>query len=317
MQFDEFIDNSVSIILKYQESSGAYPACPYFPNYQYSWFRDGSFIADSMSRVSQIESAEKFFKWCSDIIVKRKDHILSGELLDARYTYDGNEVGNDWGNFQLDGFGTFLCALKAHENRHNRSIEQYREAFGLIQFYLAKHWQEPCFDWWEENKGIHAATLTCIHAGLDAFKHPDAPKVKMAIKPDAERTDASLLICGILGSVTENEFSSILLEIEEKLVSKDGGVYRYTQDTYYGGGEWPVLAAMLGLYYSKIGRMDEARQKLDWIKSLSNNDGWLPEQSNKNMLHPGEYSQWIDKWGKSANPLLWSHAMAISLALDI
>jgi len=37
-----------------------------------------------------------------------------------------------------------------------------------------------------------------------------------------------------------------------------GGVHRYATDTYYGGGEWVLLTAWLGWYYTKIGANEKA-----------------------------------------------------------
>src|SRR5580658_5026294 len=95
------IDKCAAVILKYQQPNGAYPASPNFTPYKYCWFRDGAFIADGMSRIGQIESAERFFDWCSKIIIDRRDRILNGDKLDARYTYDGKESTEEWATFQL------------------------------------------------------------------------------------------------------------------------------------------------------------------------------------------------------------------------
>jgi len=40
---------SLRVILEGQAATGAYIASPNFPVYKYSWFRDGSFIANAMS----------------------------------------------------------------------------------------------------------------------------------------------------------------------------------------------------------------------------------------------------------------------------
>jgi len=311
------VKKSIDVILENQQPSGAYPASPNFAPYQYSWFRDGSFIADGMSRAGEIESAENFFAWGSAIITERRDHILAGGTLDARYTYDGNESTEAWANLQLDGYGVFLWAMKQHATRHNVSIEQFQEAAGLIQYYLMTHWQDASFDWWEERQGRHTASLACIYAGLAAYEHPEAGAVQAAISFDETLTDSSLLVCGIFNAVTAEQFAPILARIEAQLVSETGGVYRYHDDVYYGGGEWPVLTALLGWYYAKTGNHDAAQQKLDWCISHMRENGWLAEQSSERMLHPDQYQLWIEKWGEPANPLLWSQAMLLSLASEL
>jgi isomaltose glucohydrolase len=51
---------SIDVIAAGQASSGAYTAAPTFGPYRdYCWFRDGSFIADAMSRVGETSSAER------------------------------------------------------------------------------------------------------------------------------------------------------------------------------------------------------------------------------------------------------------------
>ena len=314
---DESIERSVAVIAEYQQPSGAYPASPNFKSYQYTWFRDGSFVADGMSRTGQVESAEKFFAWGAKIITDRRKLIMSGGKLDARYTYDGKEAQEEWGNFQLDGYGVFLWALKGHTERHGKPISEYKEVVELLQHYLVTNWQEPCFDWWEERLGVHAATLACVYAGLNAFDNPEAAIVKNAIDLTNERADASLIVCALFDAVNETDFSLHLEKIEEQLVSRDGGVHRYQDDVYFGGGEWPVLSALLGWYYLKLGRTAAARALLSWCANQADGKSWIPEQSQAHMLHPDEYEGWVKKLGKPAHPLLWSHAMVLTLASEL
>ena len=234
--YKEVIKKSAAVILEYQHESGAYPASPTFAVYNYSWLRDGSFTADAMSRAGEIESAEKFFDWCSKVILGQREAIYNGALLEARYTYGGEKPQGEWASFQPDGYGTLLWAIKQHGNRHARSVDQYNEMAELVQYYLVLHWNEPCFDWWEERMGHHAASLACVYAGLNAYQNPEANRVKNAIRLDDERTDSSLLACLLFDAVSVDEFSQTLKNIESELVSAEGGVYRYAGDTYYGGG---------------------------------------------------------------------------------
>ncbi|HET9098233.1 MAG TPA: glycoside hydrolase family 15 protein [Candidatus Saccharimonadales bacterium] len=314
---ENLIQSSAKVISKYQQPSGAYPASPNFQVYNYCWLRDGSFTADAMSRAGHLESAEAFFSWCSDIINSRRESILAGSNLDARYTYDGRESNENWETFQLDGYGTLLWAMKQHENRHGRDVGKYQDAAGLVQHYLATKWQEPSIDWWEERKGRHAASLACVYAGLSSYGHPEASSVHDAIDLLGERTDASLLACETLGAVEADLFAPTSAKIEQTLVGQDGGVFRYREDTYYGGGEWPLLAGFLGWHYVRTGRISEAQNKLKWIQDQTQANGWIPEQVQSIMLHPESYHEWVLKWGKPANPLLWSQAMMITLASEL
>jgi GH15 family glucan-1,4-alpha-glucosidase len=105
-----------------------------------------------------------------------------------------------------------------------------------------------------------------------------------------------------------------LARIEERLVR--GGVYRYEADTYYGGGEWLLLAGFLGWNYAELGRTDEAWTTLQWIARQARDDE-LPEQASTHLLAPEREQAWIDRWGPSACPLLWSHAMYLTLAVEL
>jgi GH15 family glucan-1,4-alpha-glucosidase len=150
---------------------------------------------------------------------------------------------------------------------------------------------EPCVDWWEERTGVHAATLACVAAGLDD---------SLDLAAAEERLDGALLVLPFLG------FGSVDVSA---LVSPGGGVHRHLEDTYYGGGEWLLLTALLGLAEPERGRAC-----LDWVAAHATPNGELPEQSRDHLLAPDMLEPWVRKWGPPASPLLWSHAMYLTLA---
>lgn len=300
------VARSVEVIREGQTASGAYQACPTFAPYRYSWFRDGAFIADAMSRTGRAESAESFFDWCANVVEKRAGDIRSGGRLHARYTAEGLESDEEWPTFQLDGYGLWLWALRGHCERHDRSPARWEEAVALTLDYLRRHAHEPCTDWWEEREGVHAVTLACVRAGLQAWgEDADLP-------PPEDRLDASLLALPLLG-----QGEPPLAAIEEHLVGPQGGVHRHLGDTYYGGGLWVLLTAMLGVAYAEAGRTDDAHGTLEWITAHATPDGHLPEQTQDHLLAPEMLEPWIEKWGPPASPLLWSHAMFLTLAATL
>ncbi len=282
---------SVEVILAGQHESGAYVASPTFENYLFSWFRDGSFIADAMLLAGEVESAERFFDWCARVVRAKPEGPWH-----ARYTLEGYESAERWPMHQLDGLGLWLRALRRHGG------SRWDDEARLVRAYLSDHWGEPCTDWWEEREGVHAATLWCIGEGLDS----DEIRAEALRRAD-ERLDASLLVIG-----TEE----IVARVEAGLVSPGGGVHRHADDVYYGGGEWLLLTAMLGLAYARFGRREEAREKLEWVRAHERPEG-LPEQSQDHLLHPEAYEGWVEKWGPPPSPLLWSHAMEIALAKEL
>jgi GH15 family glucan-1,4-alpha-glucosidase len=96
-----------------------------------------------------------------------------------------------------------------------------------------------------------------------------------------------------------------------------GGVHRYRRDTYFGGGEWLLLAAFLGWNYLEQNRVDDACAQLLWIAAQAAPNGDLPEQVTGHLLAPEHYDEWVERWGAIATPLLWSHAMFVTLAVEL
>jgi GH15 family glucan-1,4-alpha-glucosidase len=204
-------------------------------------------------------------------------------------------------------------------------------------------WNRPCYDWWEEYaEHVHVSTLGCIAAGLDAAgpilddtRAEAAAHTVAAIRErvaadgttegrltkwlGSDRLDASLLALvspmrfepatGAVGAATT---AAIAAELDV-----DGGVHRYTADTYFGGGQWPLLTCMLGLARADAGDRDGALESLQWAVSTATQAGELPEQVNWHLLHPEHEQEWIERWGPSAVPLLWTHAMVLRLAVEL
>lgn len=272
------VRRSIEVILAGQAPSGAYVASPTFSPYRYCWLRDGSFVADAMSRAGERASAEAFF-----------DFVVRLEGFDARYRLDGVRDDSAWPLRQHDGWGLFLWAVRGHCRRHQVAP---RWDTGHIEGHLELVRAEPCVDWWEEREGLHAATLACIAAGLD-----DALDLSAA----EDRMDASLLVLPFLGFALPQPVG--------ELVSPGGGVWRYPGDEYYGGGEWLLLTAMWGLCFEA-----HAAECLDWIAAHASADGSLPEQVQDHLQRPESYQPWVEKWGPPPSPLLWSHAMYLDLA---
>jgi isomaltose glucohydrolase len=347
---------SIEVIREHQAPNGAYIASPSLPTYRYSWLRDGTFIADAMSRVGETESADAFFGWCADRVRERRARVerlvaqaaagepaARDEHLHCRYTVDGREFEGEWSSYQLDGYGSWLWALGAHAERHGVSVEPWADAVALSARYVAAYWREPCFDWWEERWGRHTATLGSLHGGLAAAARLDglpeevreeaagaAREISATVRTeaaidgrlggelDSPRLDASLLACATPFRALEPVdplMHATVVALEAEIAH--GGVHRYPGDTYYGGGEWLLLAAFLGWWYSEVGRRDEARAQLEWVAARATPDGDLPEQVAEHVLSPEGLVEWERRWGPSPSPLLWSHAMFLTLAHEL
>jgi len=354
-------ESSMALIVGLQDSSGAYPASPTFSAYRgYSWFRDGAFIADGVSSWGSggVASASRFHDWCARVLVSRESHIASivsaassgapvadRDMLPTRFTYDGREGDDDWWDFQLDGYGTWLWAVVEHARRHELPLDQWRVAMGLAVDYLVSSWQRPCFDWWEEHsEAVHVSTLGCISAGLSsaidsgvlsAEKQRSATLAVAAIDTLVQHqgmadghlvkwlgstaVDASLisLVYPLNVYPAHTPVGKATIEAVDGELCVDGGVHRFLDDTFFGGGQWPLLSCMLGLAYSAAGDRERAAALLRWAASTATPDGLLPEQVGNHLLDPSREREWIERWGPVATPLLWSHAMFIRLAAEL
>lgn len=347
----ELARGSVEVIRANQAETGAYLASPTFVAYRYSWLRDGAFIADAMSRVGEIESAEAFFGWCAGVVVDRRERIESliagaraGEaipitaFLNTRYTVDGHESGEEWSEFQLDGYGTWVWALDGHRRRHGRPLPDLVTGAELSARYVAAFHDRATFDWWEEFEDHHASTLASLYGGLAAVSRwaelpapardqfaSTARTIRARLLADARRlgsftktlggrgVDASLLTLATPFRVVDPDDARMhetLGLIEAELVA-DRGVHRHVADIYFGGGQWLLLAAFLGWHYAELGRLEDAWAELDWIVEQATPAGELPEQVRHHLLAPEHFADWPVP---IATPLLWSHAMFLTLA---
>lgn len=362
----DLYQRSIEIILNNQHKSGAYIASPNFPTYSYSWFRDGSYIAYAMNRVGQHQSARAFHIWCAGVIERQNaiiqlllekksngNKIQPQEFLPARYTLSGERTGDDWTDFQLDGYGTWLWSLREYIKitKDTELLEQIRPALKLILSYLIAFWDMPCYDCWEENlDAVHSYTLSSIHAGLTAaldlgFQtdglpisdtisnienylneqsiHPDGyvrkliyPYEKPPLSELPNLVDASLI--GLSTPFQSAYLDPAILQntlekVEKDLYHPGGGVYRYLMDTFYGGGQWILLGSWLAWNWSKNGNVKKALAMKEFIESRADSDGNIPEQIPEELLSPSYYSHWVSRWGNIANPLLWSQAMYLIL----
>ncbi|NUT23795.1 MAG: glycoside hydrolase family 15 [Hamadaea sp.] len=344
---------SVELIARHQHTGGAYPASPTYPVYGYCWLRDGSFIAEAMSRAGRTESADAFHGWCARVITARAGHVAElveaarrGEEIDprrmlpTRYTLDGGDGDEPWWDYQLDGYGTWLWALVEHARRHDVDLAPYRDAVETTVDYLATFGADACYDWWEEHaEHRHVSTLGSVAAGLAAVLSTDLLADRKAAEEMLARlreliagpgtvdgslvkwlgssaVDGSLLACLTpFGLVTPEIAEGTYQRVRTEL--RRTGVYRYLGDTFYGGGEWLILTAWLGWYEARTGRTELARERLAWVAAQATAEGWLPEQVSGDTQDPAYIAEWTAKWGPVATPLLWSHALHIILALEL
>ena len=132
----------------------------------------------------------------------------------------------------------------------------------------------------------------------------------------SDAVDGSLLAClTSYGTVPLNDpIAERTVEAVRTYLLREG-VYRYVGDTFYGGGEWIILTAWLGWYEALTGDTASAHRRLTWIASHAE-DGLLPEQVVGHAQQPQYIATWEKTWGPVAKPLLWSHGMFLTLAME-
>ncbi|MCR4426284.1 MAG: glycoside hydrolase family 15 protein [Firmicutes bacterium] len=347
-------DRSISIVTENQSDNGAYVACPNFEQYKYCWLRDGAFIAYAMDRCGEHDSSRRFHEWVGRVILSQADRVTAivrsirggrtpgpREMLPTRYRLDGTRSDDDWANFQLDGYGTWIWGLAEHVRMTGDSgfLDEASEPVSITVDYLTHCWMMPNYDCWEEfGDRVHPSTLACIFGGLTSInrylERDDIAATAAAIRQFVLDTsissgrfiksvgnnsiDASLLWLSVPFAVVDPAdpaMEATVREVERKL--HHSGVHRYPEDTYYGGGEWPLLACWLGWYRCRAGEPDRARPILEWVESCANESGELPEQISTHTNAPEYYLPWRERWGEVATPLLWSHAMYLVLNSEL
>ena len=346
MDKKHFLRNvSKARILENQTKEGAVIASPTFSQYNFSWFRDGAFVAYAMILCGKTEEAGRFIDWGSRVILKSREKLErlmvkldAGEptqmkdFLGARYKPSGEEDDSDWPNFQIDGYGTWLWCMAEYARAAGleKLSDSWRQSADLAAVYLERVWKMPNSDCWEEFPDkVHPSTLACVYGGLKAVapwrdgNESAAEEIRTFIHQNlapggyfpkylgSDLVDASLLWLTLpFGLVPPEDpvMGRTVRKIEEDLLEK-GGVKRYREDTYYGGGQWIIHSCWLAWYYYTRGRIDEADTLMEWVERQQKEDGSLPEQTTEITNEPSMTKVWEDRWGAVATPLTWSHAM--------
>jgi oligosaccharide amylase len=147
--------------------------------YSYMWPRDGALVAGALIDAGYSEVTRRFFDFCHRVITEE------GYLL-HKYNPDGS-LASSWHPWYVDGrkqlpvqedeTALVLWALWRHFDRF-RDIEFVKPHFrGLVM--RAADWMVnyrdpdsglPCPSWdlWEEQRGVHAWTMSTTWAGLQA-----------------------------------------------------------------------------------------------------------------------------------------------------
>ena len=342
------IEKSLALLKTHQHPTGSFPASPNFAAFRYCFLRDASFCGYALLLYDETSRCRKFLEWCHHSIIacsnrvekiKKKalssDPIALSEFLPVRFELDGREENSDWPNFQIDCYGTWLWCLEQYVkiSKDEQILAELKSSVDLTISYLDTVWTFASFDCWEEHQyHRHTSSLACVIGGLHSAsrlyndkKSGDlaekiTKQVLKAITLDGifpkflsgASIDASTLWLSIpfnVVPVTNPSMQLTVKTIESQLI-KDNGVYRYPNDTYYGGGRWPLLNCFLAWYKVENGNMGDAKTLVKWVESLADENGYFPENNADIPLFPQHKEKWIKKWGASVTPpLLWTQAM--------
>jgi GH15 family glucan-1,4-alpha-glucosidase len=358
-EIEQLASYSKNLINNLQHETGAYPACPTFSAYRgFSWLRDGAFIADAMSASGVPDSAERFFDWCSLVMLHLSSAINThhesfvnhtgfdlASALPTRFEFERAPAPDEpWPDHQIDGYGTWLWALQQHMLRFPTVKNRWQESIELSSKYLVASWDSACYDWWEEHPDrVHTSTLGAVQAGLKAALAMGElrSEIHRQVLNAVDRIDHELLKYSVAGFLPKWQGSEqvdssalsllapfglidpsnpVFLETVSKVKNEllhGFGLHRYGSDSFFGGGLWPLLSCYLALAELKAGSRQFAEGVLTWVASLADDAGNLPEQVDDHLLEPTRQVYWVKRWGPSARPLLWTHAMFLKLKTEI
>ena len=353
---DEYqVRRSVDAILKNQEFNGAIVASPDFAQYRFCWLRDGSFSAYALDLAGEHAASSNYHLWVNRAvtgIASTIDHAIAArlrgealgalEMPPARFSLGGMTVVDDWPNFQIDGYGTWLWSLGRHlELAGSADIpDEFVDSVARVARYLATFALSPCYDVWEENgDDRHTSTLACVYGGLSAaarlLNNDDYLASALEVKEHVREGGASngyyvkssansdvdastLWLAAPFGVVDANDehFAATVALIEDRL-TLNGGIRRYPTDVYFGSGAWPVLTGSLGWHYVGVGDRARAERCRQWIAEQFDAQEELGEQFDGDLRDPLHYAEWVARWGHPARDLTWSHAMYVVLCLAL
>lgn len=258
-------------------------------------------------------------------------------LYEQRY-YTNGELAPSWG-IQIDETAAIVIGINEFGNCRKSEEIIVKAINGILGFINEEYLSKPCYDLWEERKGVHLYSTASIYEALRVGRKMLSKINKLKYKEEIQRIDKSLpkIHTAIRNNFVENfvlkrsindtkidiSLLSVVIpfevfddnnvivkntvqEIEKKLKLSNEGYMRYQDDSYIGGNAWIISSLWLSLYYIRIGNKDKAKELFDWVTNHADNLDFLPEQIERD----GHKTAWISQ-------LAWSHAMYIITLLKL
>lgn len=159
------------------------------PDYYYHWVRDAALVMDAvvtMYKNSNGQNRSRLWQMLDDYVNFSRQNQVSQTLTglgEPKFYVSGHPYGkvmDDWGRPQNDGpalralaLTRFAKVLLQEGNRQYILNKLYRAelpAFTIIKAdleFISYHWQERCYDLWEENMGVHFYTRMVQRTALE------------------------------------------------------------------------------------------------------------------------------------------------------
>lgn len=147
------------------------------PDYRYHWTRDSSLVMDQvvwLFRDAPDNIKSTYLKYLTDFIslanIQQQTPSAEG-LGEPRYLVNGIADTTPWARPQYDGPAlraqTLIHFLNIFKGENTIRLQAINVLRTDLQFVLL-NWKSPCFDLWEELKGLHFYTQSVQYAALNA-----------------------------------------------------------------------------------------------------------------------------------------------------
>lgn len=304
-------------------------------NYNYCWWRDGSYISRAMSEAGIHRGTIGFLRFAA------KCQEEEGYFL-HRHFPDGS-VGSTWHPppfLQVDQTASVIDAVRHYYDCAGVLDELLpswqlvrRAADFLMRFVDERSLPQPSYDLWEERKAVNAYSVAMVIRGLrgatligqalakrtdywaaaaekmhqsalEQLWNPAKETLFKSLRPTDETIDSSALLALLADLLppADPRYAQIVRTVEGRLwVQSSGGLARYEGDQYYGReNAWIVCTLWLAQAHLRLGNAERCRELIEWAASKAGPTNLLPEQIDAQTGEP-----------TSVTPLVWSHSTFI------
>ncbi|KZN50083.1 glycoside hydrolase family 15 protein [Pseudoalteromonas luteoviolacea] len=161
------------------------------PNYYYHWVRDAARTMSEIAKLNGLDHRnfkDNYYDMMIDYVeftkINQTTPTVSNSLGEPKFYVTGQAFNGPWGRPQNDGPAQRALTITRWANTLLKNGEKgyvtgtlydsKEPSFSIIKAdldFVANHWQDPCFDLWEEVDGTHFYTRllqrTALREGAD------------------------------------------------------------------------------------------------------------------------------------------------------